>query len=90
MNNRERNIQKACILYKKPLEAEFNYIVYLSLKNVTESINYDALNEEQNLFKNKIILKADIMDKNIIKKIGNLMKDEWFDIDAFFKEYGIG
>ena len=43
----------------------------LSLKNVTESINYDALNEEQNLFKNKIILKADIMDKNIIKKIGN-------------------
>ena len=43
----------------------------LSLKNVTDSINYDALNEEQNLFKNKIILKADIMDKNIIKKIGN-------------------
>ena len=43
----------------------------LSLKNVTESIDYDALNEEQNLFKNKIILKADIMDKNIIKKIGN-------------------
>ena len=43
----------------------------LSLKNVTESINYDALNEKQNLFKNKIILKADIMDKNIIKKIGN-------------------
>ena len=29
------------------------------------------MNEEQNLFKNKIILKADIMDKNIIKKIGN-------------------
>ena len=43
----------------------------LSLKNITGSINYDALNEEQNLFKNKIILKADIMDKNIIKKIGN-------------------
>ena len=43
----------------------------LSLKNITDSINYDALNEEQNLFKNKIILKADIMDKNIIKKIGN-------------------
>ena len=43
----------------------------LSLKNVTESIDYDALNEEQNLFKNTIILKADIMDKNIIKKIGN-------------------
>ena len=43
----------------------------LPLKNITESINYDALNEEQNLFKNKIILKADIMNKNIIKKIGN-------------------
>ena len=43
----------------------------LPLKNITESINYDALNEEQNLFKNKIILKADIMGKNIIKKIGN-------------------
>ena len=43
----------------------------LSLKNITDSINYDALNEEQNLFKNKIILKADIMNKNIIKKIGN-------------------
>ena len=43
----------------------------LFLKNITDSINYDALNEEQNLFKNKIILKADIMDKNIIKKIGN-------------------
>lgn len=43
----------------------------LPLKNITDSINYDALNEEQNLFKNKIILKADIMDKNIIKKIGN-------------------
>lgn len=34
MNNRERNIQKACILYKKPLEAEFNYTMYLSIKNV--------------------------------------------------------
>lgn len=43
----------------------------LPLKNITESINYGALNEKQNLFKNKIVLKADIMDKNIIKKIGN-------------------
>ena len=24
-----------------------------------------------------------------IKKIGNLMKNEWFDIDEFFKEYNI-
>ena len=26
---------------------------------------------------------------SIIKKIGNLMKNDWFDIDAFFKEYEI-
>lgn len=43
----------------------------LSLEDITDSIKYDALNDEQNLFKNKIILKADIMGKNIIKKIGN-------------------
>ncbi len=43
----------------------------LSLEDITDSINYDALNDEQNLLKNKIILKANIMNKNIIKKIGN-------------------
>lgn len=43
----------------------------LSIQNITDSIKYDALNDEQNLFKNKIILKTDIMGKNIIKKIGN-------------------
>ncbi len=43
----------------------------LFLEDITDSINYDALNDEQNLLKNKIILKANIMNKNIIKKIGN-------------------
>ena len=38
MNNRERNIQKACLLYKKPLEAEFNYAVYCALKGIKNAL----------------------------------------------------
>ena len=38
MNNRERNIQKACLLYKRPLEAEFNYAVYCALKGIKHAL----------------------------------------------------
>ena len=44
---------------------------YLGYEDLVDSLNYGSLNDEQNLLKNKIILKTDIMDNNILKKIGN-------------------
>ena len=55
---------------------EFNIVKeevfsYLGYEDLVDSLNYGSLNDEQNLLKNKIILKTDIMDNNILKKIGN-------------------
>jgi hypothetical protein len=41
------------------------------IEKIINSQNYDALNEKQNLLKNKIILKMDLLKKPIMNKIGN-------------------
>ena len=52
---------------------ETNNIFINGLEKITDSINYGALNKKQNLLKNKIYLKMDIMSKHsqILKKISN-------------------
>ena len=41
------------------------------LDKIISSSNYDALNSSQNLMKDKIILKMDLMKENILDRIGN-------------------
>lgn len=41
------------------------------LERLTNSVNYLSLNDEQNLEKDKIVLKLDIINKNLLKGVSN-------------------
>ena len=48
------------------LEKGFDYI-----SDSTKTIDYQALSEKQNLEKNKLVLKMDVLNKNIINNVSN-------------------
>ena len=55
---------------EKPLENDDSFSDGLEV-NVTKSIDYNALDDEANLEKNKIILKVDLFGKQILPRISN-------------------
>ena len=75
INNSETEEQLEDIkkMITKDYVDETNNIFINGLEKITDSINYGALNKKQNLLKNKIYLKMDIMSKHsqILKKISN-------------------
>ena len=75
INNSETEEQLEDIrnMITKDYVDETNNIFINGLEKITDSINYGALNKKQNLLKNKIYLKMDIMSKysQILKKISN-------------------
>ena len=69
-------------------ETEKRYCPAYSMELITRIMKTVGVSRWEDL-KGKYIRVVSNGRSSIIKKIGNLMKNEWFDIDAFFKEYEI-
>ena len=69
-------------------ETEKRYCPAYSMELITRIMKVVGVSRWEDL-KGKYIRVVSNGWGGSIKKIGNLMKNEWFDIDAFFKEYEI-
>ena len=69
-------------------ETKKRYCPAYSMELITRIMKAVGVSRWEDL-KGKYIRVVSNGRSSIIKKIGNLMKNEWFDIDAFFKEYEI-
>ena len=67
----QEQLDKIKSMVTKDYIDETKNIFINGIEKATTSLNYGALNREQNLLKNKIVLKMDLMNKPILKKIGN-------------------
>ena len=67
-------------------ETEKRYCPAYSMELITRIMKVVGVSRWEDL-KGKYIRVVSNGWGSSIKKIGNLMKNEWFDIDAFFKEY---
>ena len=69
-------------------ETKKRYCPAYSMELITRIMKAVGVSRWEDL-KGKYIRVVSNGRSSIIKKIGNLMKNDWFDIDAFFKEYEI-
>ena len=69
----EEQLDKVRKMITRDYVNESDSIFVGGLDKITNSLNYGALNQEQNFLKNKIYLKMDIMNRHhpVLKKIGN-------------------
>ena len=75
-------------LDKYDKETEKRYCPAYSMELITRIMKVVGVSRWEDI-KGKYIRVVSNGWGSTIKKIGNLMKNEWFDIDAFFKEYEI-